>query len=53
MDDKTLPPIGARTPRNMIRWLLAWSRAHTLTTAVILGFLAGWLLPKLVVLLWA
>ena len=51
--ERTLPPLGARTPRNMIRWLLAWARAHTITTAVILGFLAGWLLPKLVRLLWA
>lgn len=47
----TLPPLGARTPRNMIRWLRAWFRAHPITTAVILGFLAGWLLPK-IVLLW-
>ena len=47
MEDPTLPPPGARTSRNMLRWLLAWSQVHTVATAAILGFLAGWLLPKI------
>ena len=27
-EDPTLPPIGARTPRNLIRWLKALAQAH-------------------------
>ena len=26
--EKTLPPVGARTPRNMLLWLKAWALAH-------------------------
>ena len=26
--NKTIPPVGARTPRNMLRWLKAWAVAR-------------------------
>lgn len=45
-DDPTLPPLGARTPRNMIRWLLAWSRVHDVAAAIIGGLLVGYILGK-------
>ena len=52
MDDPTLPPRTPNTPRSAINWLLAWGTAHTVASAAILGFLAGWLLPKVARLLW-
>lgn len=45
-DDPTLPPLGARTPRNMIRWLLAWSHVHDVAAAIIGGLLVGYILGK-------
>ena len=47
-DEPTLPPLGARTPRNLFRWLLAWSRVHDVLAAFLAGGLTGWLLPKIV-----
>ena len=46
MDDKTLPPLGARTPRNLFRWLCAWSQVHTVAAAIIGALLTGWILGK-------
>ena len=46
-DDPTLPPLGARTPRNMIRWLMAWSRVHDVAAAIIGGLLLGYIAGKL------
>ena len=37
--------------RDAIEAIKTWSLAHTIATAAILGFLAGWLLPKLAALL--
>ena len=45
--ETTLPPLGARTPRNLFRWLKAWSVAHDVAAAFIAGTLTGWLLPKI------
>ena len=45
-EDPTLPPLGARTPRNMIRWLLAWSAVHEVAAAIIGGLLLGYVLGK-------
>ena len=46
-DDPTLPPLGARTPRNMIRWLMAWSRVHDVAAAIIGGLLLGYIAGEL------
>ena len=45
--NSTLPPLGARTPRNMIRWLIAWSRLPEIAAAIIGGLLVGYVLGKL------
>lgn len=45
--EKTIPPLGARTPRNMIRWLTAWSRVHDVSAAIIGGLVVGFLLGKI------
>ena len=44
--EATQPPRKPRTIRNAMAWLAAWSEAHPVATAAGLGFLAGWLLPK-------
>ena len=44
-DEPTLPPVN--TPRKALAWLWTWGQAHTIASAAILGFLAGWILPKL------
>jgi len=46
--ESTLPPLGARTPRNMLRWLWAWLLAHPVVLAAGAGFLAGAILPRIV-----
>ena len=43
--NKTIPPVGARTPRNMLLWLKAWAAMHParaiaralIVTAFVLG----------------
>lgn len=43
-DEPTLPPLGARTPRNMGRWLLAWAKANPVPATAILCVLVGFVL---------
>ncbi|MDO8703303.1 MAG: hypothetical protein Q7J84_00005 [Sulfuricaulis sp.] len=43
-EDKTLPPLGARTPRNLFRWLKAWAKAEPITATAILCLLAGFII---------
>ncbi len=45
--EPTLPPVGARTPRNIINYILAWSQVHTVAAAIIGGLAAGFLLGKI------
>ena len=44
----TIPPLGARTPRNIGKWLFAWAGAHQAAVAIaaglILAFFLGWAL---------
>jgi len=42
----TLPPLGARTPRNLIRWLRAWSAAHQIAASIIGALIVGFVLGK-------
>ena len=44
--NSTLPPLGARTPRNLWRWLKAWSAVHEVAAAIIGGLLLGYVLGK-------
>jgi len=46
-EDPTLPPLGARTPRNLFRWLKAWSAVHEVAAAIIGGLLVGYIAGKL------
>ena len=46
-NDPTIPPLGARTPRNLFRWIMAWSRVHEIAASIIGGVLAGYVLGKL------
>lgn len=51
----TQPPEGSEkinTPRKALAWLWEWGKTHTIASAAILGFLAGWLLPKVAKLIW-
>lgn len=43
-DEPTLPPIGARTPRNIGRWLFAWAGAHQAAVAIAAGMLTAFIL---------
>lgn len=45
--DVTLPPLGPRTPRNLFRWLMAWSRVHDISAAIIGGLIVGYILGKI------
>lgn len=47
-DDPTLPPAVKNDAKVIGNWLMNWSQNHTVATAAILGFLTGWLLPKVV-----
>ena len=44
------PPITPQpnTPRNLLKKAYEWLLAHPIWMAGILGFLAGWLLPKVI-----
>ena len=56
MNEDTQSPHQPNTARNILlraySGVLAWSGVHTVATAAILGFLAGWLLPKIARLIW-
>ena len=42
--EKTIPPIGARTPRNIGKWLGAWAVAHPDVCFMAMGLLAAFVL---------
>jgi len=46
-EDPTLPPLGARTPRNLWRWLKVSSAVHEVLAAIIGGLLVGYVLGKM------
>ena len=43
-EDPTLPPLGARTPRNIGRWLFAWAKAEPIAATAIACLLAGFII---------
>ena len=45
-DEETVPP-KVNTPRKALAWLWEWSQAHTMVTACVLSFVAGWIVAKL------
>ena len=47
----TTPGTKINTPRKLFSWIYAEGQAYPVWAAAILGFLAGWLLPKLARLL--
>ena len=46
MDEKTLPPVVEKA-KDAAKSVWAWSQAHTMATACLLSFVAGFIVGKL------